>query len=61
MLIKAPEFAKMLDMSERTLWRLLSKGELPPPVRLGGSVRWRFEEVRLWIDRGCPLPGNDQK
>jgi prophage regulatory protein len=60
-LINAQELAQMLSVSTRTLWRLLSKGELPTPVRLGGSVRWRLDEVRSWIDRGCPVPANDQQ
>ena len=53
-LITAEELARMLNVSTRTLWRLLAKGELPEPVRLGGSTRWRSEEVSRWIDEGCP-------
>jgi len=44
----------MLQISTRTLWRLNSAGSLPAPVRLGGAVRWRLEEIKIWIARGCP-------
>ena len=54
LLVSASSLAEMLQISKRTLWRLLSAGQLPLPVRVGGSVRWRVHEVRKWIDSGCP-------
>lgn len=54
LLISAEQFAEMLQISPRTLWRLLSAGKLLQPVRLGGSTRWRLEQVHEWIDKGCP-------
>lgn len=54
LLIAAAQVAKMLQISTRTLWRLNSAGRLPAPVRLGGTVRWRLEEIKIWIARGCP-------
>lgn len=56
-LIPAGDVAAMLGVSERTLWRLLSAGKMPEPVRIGRSTRWRSAEVREWIERGCPGPG----
>ena len=53
-LISAAELAEMMQISERTLWRLQSAGKLPRPVRIGRSTRWRLEEIREWIERGCP-------
>lgn len=31
-----------------------ASGKLPKPVRIGRSVRWRREELRDWIQEGCP-------
>jgi excisionase family DNA binding protein len=53
-LLTADEVATMLNVSERTLWRLLSAGKVPQPVRFGRSTRWKAAEVTAWIDRGCP-------
>lgn len=53
-LIPAEEVALMLGVSERTLWRLLSAGKVPEPLRIGRNTRWRAAEVREWIERGCP-------
>jgi len=55
-LITADELARRLAISKRSLWRLRSAGCLPPPVRLGGAVRWRLEEIKKWIADGCPAP-----
>lgn len=57
-LICAEELAEMLQVSTRTLWRLLSAGQLIEPIKLGGSTRWRLEQVRRWIDEGCPAPAD---
>ena len=54
-LINAEELARMMDVSERTLWRLLSGGKVPQPVRIGRNTRWRLAEVMEWIERGCPV------
>ena len=59
-LITAADFAGMLKVSVRTLWRLRSAGQVPEPVRLGGAVRWRLDEVRNWIARGCEM-SSDRK
>jgi excisionase family DNA binding protein len=54
-LIAADELAELLNVSTRTVWRLLSTGRMVQPVRIGGSVRWRLNEVRDWISKGCPV------
>jgi predicted DNA-binding transcriptional regulator AlpA len=52
--IAADALARLLDVSTRTLWRMRSAGQLPQPVRLGGAVRWRLDEIKKWIGEGCP-------
>jgi excisionase family DNA binding protein len=54
LLLSAAEVSSVLGVSSRTVWRLLSTGKLPEPVRIGGSVRWRADEIRSWIADGCP-------
>jgi predicted DNA-binding transcriptional regulator AlpA len=56
LLITAEDFAALLSISTRTLWRKRSAGEIPQPIRVGVTVRWRLEEVRKWIIEGCPFP-----
>lgn len=53
-MITADQLADILNISTRTLWRLRSQGQLPPAIRLGGSVRWSRQVVQAWIEQGCP-------
>jgi predicted DNA-binding transcriptional regulator AlpA len=46
----------MLQISVRTLWRLVSGKRIPEPVRLGAVVRWRSNDITNWIAAGCPNP-----
>jgi predicted DNA-binding transcriptional regulator AlpA len=54
LLIDARGLAALVDLSERTIWRLHAAGKLPRPVVLGGSTRWRADEIARWIEAGCP-------
>jgi prophage regulatory protein len=57
-LINANQLAELLNISERTLYRLKSIGQLPVPIVLGASVRWRLSAIRQWIEMGCPQKPN---
>lgn len=54
LLISASELAAILKCSTRTIWRMDSAGRLPPPIRFGGQVRWRYQDIVHWIDQNCP-------
>lgn len=56
MLIPVRTVAKILGISTRSVWRLHSAGQIIPPVRIGGAVRWRSDELKRWITDGCPVP-----
>ena len=53
-LIDVKELSRLLAVSPRTIWRMQSHGKLLPPIRVGGSVRWRAKDVVQWIEAGCP-------
>ncbi len=53
-LIGVDELAAILKVSSRTVWRLVSSGEAPAPLRIGGSCRWRLKQVQDWIEDNCP-------
>lgn len=54
LLLSARELAALLSISVPTVWRLRSMGKLPRAAKLGGSVRWRTEEINRWIEAGMP-------
>ena len=45
----------VLKQSERKTWKDIATGRFGPAVlRLGRCVRVRADELRDWIDAGCP-------
>jgi predicted DNA-binding transcriptional regulator AlpA len=54
LLVTARRAASMCGKSLRT-WRSWdAAGWIPRPIRIGHSVLWRAEELRLWVRAGCP-------
>ena len=54
LLIWAAELGNLLGVGKSTIWSWHSSGRIPQPVRIGGTTRWREEEIRQWLDAGCP-------
>jgi prophage regulatory protein len=54
LLVGADEAGPMCGRSEASWWRDLAAGRIPAPVRLGGRTLWRTEELRRWVEAGCP-------
>ena len=53
-LIDVSRIARLLDVSTRTVWRMVHRGELHEPFKVGGGTRWRRVEIDRWLDAGCP-------
>lgn len=57
LLVTAKEAAKLCGKSLRT-WRTWdSAGWIPQPIRIGRSTLWRLDELREWVEAGCPRRG----
>lgn len=54
MLLNDKRTAAELGISRRKLWTMNATGQLPAPVRMGRSVRWRTADITEWVRLGCP-------
>jgi predicted DNA-binding transcriptional regulator AlpA len=54
LLVPADVAGPMCGRSEASWWRDHAAGRIPAPVKLGGRTLWRVEELRRWIEAGCP-------
>ncbi|MAL18660.1 MAG: hypothetical protein CL670_00645 [Balneola sp.] len=53
-LLTADEMAEYLKMSKGTYQNKLSKGEIIDPVIIGGSKRWKYQDLVDWINELKP-------
>ncbi len=53
-LLTVREVSAALKVSQRQVWKLLSNGRLPAPLRLNRSCRWRAADIARFIELGCP-------
>jgi excisionase family DNA binding protein len=58
LLIDSRQAAKLLGISERTLWEMWNTGQMPRPIRIGRVVRFAYEELRAWVNAGGPPQEN---
>ena len=49
-LLTYAETARLLDLSQRTIWALVNRGEIPS-LHIGRSVRIRRRALIAWIER----------
>jgi predicted DNA-binding transcriptional regulator AlpA len=67
LLIDVKTTAKLLNVSDRMVYRLADQKAAPRPIKLGALVRWRLAEIIEWVDSGCPSrwqwprPGKDRR
>ncbi|WP_143902368.1 helix-turn-helix domain-containing protein [Tepidimonas thermarum] len=47
------QLSQHLQVSERTLEKLVAAGKFPPPLRIGKRVVWASDVVEKWL--GCAL------
>jgi predicted DNA-binding transcriptional regulator AlpA len=50
LLIDVNTAATMLGISPRTVWRLVTKGELAEPVHIGRLARWQIIDILAFVD-----------
>ena len=54
-LLTTRDLKEVLGISTSTIYKLLSEGRLPEPIRIGTKViRWRSEDVMAWVRRLRP-------
>ena len=48
--LKLEEVLRLVSLSSATVYRMMSRGEFPRPVRVGRrAARWHSDEVEEWL------------
>ena len=54
LVVDARRLALLLGSGLRSVRTWDAAGKLPAPVRIGGRVVWRVDEIRAWLAAGAP-------
>jgi prophage regulatory protein len=54
LVVDARRLARLLCCGIRTVRTWDAAGKLPSPIRIGGRVVWRVDELRQWLAAGAP-------
>lgn len=49
-LIRIGDVRKLVPVSERTLYRMIERGDFPKPKKRGGVLFWSLAKVKEWIE-----------
>jgi predicted DNA-binding transcriptional regulator AlpA len=58
LLIDVDALATLLNISRRTLSRLVAEQSIPAPIRFGTLNRWNLKDIITWVDSGCQRIGS---
>ncbi len=53
-LLTAEQAWILCNLSKSAWYKARARGRIPDPVKIGGALRWRREELERWIESGCP-------
>ena len=48
-LIRLPEVLERTAMKKTSVYKLITEGDFPPPVKIGGISAWVDQEITDWI------------
>jgi predicted DNA-binding transcriptional regulator AlpA len=52
--LRRPQVLALVPISKANLWRRVTAGTFPAPLKLSPRVTvWRVEDVRRWIEEQC--------
>jgi len=54
LLVNTKGLQEMLRLSASAIHLKRKRRELPFPVRIGRCVRWNVQELKAWVEFGCP-------
>ena len=55
LLVNIDQAAKLIGVGRTLFYSMHSTGQLGPvPIRFGRRILWRVDELKRWVQAGCP-------
>lgn len=58
-LLTLPEVRAVVSLSSATLYRMIERGDFPPPLKIGRSSRWLASEIHAFVEAQKAARGQD--
>lgn len=52
-LLSLKDLESIVNFSKSKIYRMVDAGQMPRPMKIGTSTRWRAADIKRWIDGGC--------
>lgn len=49
-LVRLAEVTRMLEVSQRHIYRMIQRGNFPKPVKIGGAVRFVDDDILEYVE-----------
>ena len=50
-LLNVSDLCDLLNVSRSTVYRWVRNEKLPPPYKIGRSIRWKTKEIEPWMEK----------
>ncbi|HUS38426.1 MAG TPA: AlpA family phage regulatory protein [Pirellulales bacterium] len=50
LLLAVHDVSRLTSLSVRSVWKAVSAGTFPRPVKVGRSTRWKYVDVQRWVE-----------
>ena len=54
-MLTVADLASCLKVSTRQVYRMNRSALIPAPLKIGGCLRWREDEISWWLKAGAPV------
>lgn len=48
-MLDSADMMRLFRCSKTSLWRYVKDGDVPAPIKLGGSSLWREQDILAWL------------
>lgn len=56
-LLGLDDMCRLFDLTPHAIYNRRHRGDFPPAIKVGASLRWRVRDVEVWLDANKEITG----
>ena len=56
-LLDLDDMCRLLGLTPEAIYNRRHRGDFPPAIKVGASLRWRVRDVEVWLDANKEITG----